>query len=122
MSNLKSNISFDKNVLLLMHSSSSSQISESNRFPELRVPASISHFVNKPEDAQAFKRSYQEVHLPLARNLPGLQRYTVSRNTIPQTRASLITLWLNSTRLMWPSCDGHSNQLKDRCCFGNYLA
>jgi uncharacterized protein (TIGR02118 family) len=38
-----------------------------------------------PEEAEAFDRHYNEVHTPLARQLPGLLRYTVSRN-ISDTR------------------------------------
>lgn len=38
---------------------------------------------NKPGDVQAFERHYREVHLPLAKTLPGLQRYTISRNLVP---------------------------------------
>ena len=34
-----------------------------------------------PSDPAAFDRHYQEVHVPLARDLPGLRRYTVSRHT-----------------------------------------
>jgi uncharacterized protein (TIGR02118 family) len=33
-----------------------------------------------PEDPQAFDRHYNEIHIPLAKRLPGLLRYTVSRN------------------------------------------
>jgi uncharacterized protein (TIGR02118 family) len=33
-----------------------------------------------PTDIEAFERHYFEVHVPLARQLPGLRRYTVSRN------------------------------------------
>jgi uncharacterized protein (TIGR02118 family) len=33
-----------------------------------------------PEDPEAFDRHYNEIHAPLARQLPGLLRYTVSRN------------------------------------------
>ena len=33
-----------------------------------------------PEDPEAFDRHYREVHIPLAKKLPGLRRYTVSRN------------------------------------------
>ncbi|MDQ1367761.1 MAG: hypothetical protein QOF20_114 [Acidimicrobiaceae bacterium] len=32
-----------------------------------------------PQDVEAFDRHYREVHIPLARKLPGLRRYTVSR-------------------------------------------
>jgi uncharacterized protein (TIGR02118 family) len=35
---------------------------------------------NAPEDPEAFDRYYDEVHIPLAKQLPGLIRYTVSRN------------------------------------------
>ena len=34
----------------------------------------------KPTDADAFERHYREVHIPLARKLAGLRRYTLSRN------------------------------------------
>jgi EthD domain len=33
-----------------------------------------------PDDPQAFDRHYREVHIPLAKQLPGLGRYTVSRS------------------------------------------
>lgn len=35
---------------------------------------------NTPTDASAFERHYREVHIPLARKLAGLRRYTLSRN------------------------------------------
>ena len=35
---------------------------------------------NTPHDAEAFERHYREVHIPLARKLPGLRRYTISRD------------------------------------------
>jgi uncharacterized protein (TIGR02118 family) len=35
-----------------------------------------------PDDPAAFDRHYREVHVPLARALPGLRRYTVSRNAV----------------------------------------
>ena len=34
----------------------------------------------QPTDAAAFDRHYYEVHIPLAKRLPGLRRYAVSRN------------------------------------------
>ncbi len=34
----------------------------------------------QPNDVEAFERHYFEVHVPLAKKLPGLRRYTVSRN------------------------------------------
>ena len=33
-----------------------------------------------PTEPEAFDRHYREVHIPLARRLPGLRRYTLSRN------------------------------------------
>jgi uncharacterized protein (TIGR02118 family) len=33
-----------------------------------------------PADPEAFDRHYRDVHIPLAKQLPGLRRYTVSRN------------------------------------------
>jgi len=36
-----------------------------------------------PEDPAAFDKHYNEIHIPLAKQLPGLLRYTVSRNLAP---------------------------------------
>jgi uncharacterized protein (TIGR02118 family) len=38
---------------------------------------------NTPADPQGFDRYYNENHIPLAKQLPGLLRYTVSRNITP---------------------------------------
>ena len=35
---------------------------------------------NTPTDVSAFERHYREVHIPLAKKLAGLRRYTLSRN------------------------------------------
>lgn len=35
-----------------------------------------------PQDPAEFDRHYQEVHIPLARKVPGLRRYTLSRNIL----------------------------------------
>jgi len=35
-----------------------------------------------PKDPQAFDRHYFEVHVPLAKKLPGLRQYSVSRGPI----------------------------------------
>ena len=45
---------------------------------------------NPPEDAAAFDKYYDEVHIPLAKKLPGLLRYTVSRNLGPKAKYHLI--------------------------------
>jgi len=37
---------------------------------------------NTPDDPGAFDRHYRDVHIPLAKKLPGLRRYTVSRNAV----------------------------------------
>lgn len=36
-----------------------------------------------PSDVEAFERHYWDVHIPLAKQLPGLRRYTVSRDARP---------------------------------------
>ncbi|MCU1642448.1 MAG: ethyl tert-butyl ether degradation protein EthD [Nocardia sp.] len=36
-----------------------------------------------PSDVEAFERHYWDVHIPLAKQLPGLRRYTVSRDAKP---------------------------------------
>lgn len=36
-----------------------------------------------PADPQAFGRHYGEIHIPLLRQLPGLRRYTISRDITP---------------------------------------
>jgi uncharacterized protein (TIGR02118 family) len=35
-----------------------------------------------PEDPEKFDRHYREVHIPLVQKLPGLRRYTLSRNAV----------------------------------------
>ncbi|MGW2520375.1 EthD family reductase [Streptomyces sp. NPDC001617] len=35
-----------------------------------------------PADPAAFDRHYRDVHLPLARRLPGLRRYTLGRDVV----------------------------------------
>jgi uncharacterized protein (TIGR02118 family) len=37
---------------------------------------------HRPEDPAAFDRHYAEVHVPLAKQLPGLRRYDVSRGAV----------------------------------------
>jgi uncharacterized protein (TIGR02118 family) len=33
-----------------------------------------------PDDPEAFDRHYRQVHIPLTKKLPGLRRYTISRD------------------------------------------
>ena len=35
---------------------------------------------NRPDDPAAFDKHYDEIHIPLTKQMPGLVRYTVSRN------------------------------------------
>lgn len=36
-----------------------------------------------PQDPTEFDRHYRDVHIPLAKKLPGLRSYTLSRNATP---------------------------------------
>jgi uncharacterized protein (TIGR02118 family) len=45
---------------------------------------------NPPEDAAAFDKHYNEIHIPLAKQLPGLIRYTISRNLAVNAQYYLI--------------------------------
>ena len=36
-----------------------------------------------PSDPEAFERHYRETHIPIARKLPGLRRYTLGRDVSP---------------------------------------
>jgi uncharacterized protein (TIGR02118 family) len=37
----------------------------------------------QPNDPEAFERHYREIHIPLARRLPGLRSYTITDNAAP---------------------------------------
>jgi uncharacterized protein (TIGR02118 family) len=37
----------------------------------------------QPSDVAAFEQHYFDVHVPLAKRLPGLRRYSISRNPTP---------------------------------------
>ena len=37
---------------------------------------------NTPLDQADFDRHYQEIHVPLVRKLPGMRRYTLSKNAV----------------------------------------
>ena len=36
-----------------------------------------------PEDPDGFERHYREVHIPLVKKIPGIRRYTFSRDMVP---------------------------------------
>jgi uncharacterized protein (TIGR02118 family) len=44
------------------------------------MPARFIVLWGTPTDPEAFERHYRDVHVPLATQLPGLRRYTLSRN------------------------------------------
>ena len=51
-----------------------------------RVTKQMARFAvmyDTPSDIEAFERHYREVHIPLAKQLPGLRRYTVSHDATP---------------------------------------
>jgi uncharacterized protein (TIGR02118 family) len=51
-----------------------------------RITKQVARFVamyDTPSDIEAFERHYREVHIPLAKQLPGLRRYTVSHDATP---------------------------------------
>lgn len=44
-----------------------------------------------PKDKDAFEKHYFEVHIPLAKKLPGLRKYEVSKSPIVSTTGDLET-------------------------------
>ena len=54
-----------------------------------------------PADPEAFDRYYREVHVPLGSKLPGLRRYTVSRDAAPLRGASYYMV----AELEWDTMD-----------------
>jgi uncharacterized protein (TIGR02118 family) len=46
----------------------------------METTARITILWGQPDDPAAFEQHYRGVHIPLARKLPGLRRYTLSRN------------------------------------------
>jgi uncharacterized protein (TIGR02118 family) len=45
---------------------------------------------NPPEDPEAFDKHYNEIHIPLVKQWPGLLRYTVSRSLRPDSQFYLV--------------------------------
>ena len=56
---------------------------------------------NTPEDPVAFERHYRDVHIPLVKQMPGLQRYTIGR--VPTLRGGEPYYWI--AELEWDSMD-----------------
>jgi uncharacterized protein (TIGR02118 family) len=42
------------------------------------MPARLLGLYHKPKDAAEFDKHYREVHIPLAKKLPNVRKYTVS--------------------------------------------
>ena len=42
------------------------------------TPARFLVFWEQPTDPEAFERHYREVHIPLARKIPGLRSYAIT--------------------------------------------
>jgi uncharacterized protein (TIGR02118 family) len=47
------------------------------------IPGRFFYFWEQPTDVEAFERHYREVHIPLARKLPGLRSYAITDNPGP---------------------------------------
>ena len=80
--------------------------------------ASAARFIvlwDTPADPAEFDRHYRDVHIPLVRKLPGLQRYTLSRNAAsarggdPYYRVAELDFEdLASLRRAFQSAEGHA--------------
>ncbi len=56
----------------------------------------------KPKSAEAFNKYYTEVHIPLAKKIPGLKKYGVSKGAVgtpagPSDIHLVATLYFDST-------------------------
>lgn len=47
------------------------------------APARFLVFWEQPTDPEAFERHYREVHIPLARKIPGLRSYAITDHPVP---------------------------------------
>ena len=47
------------------------------------TPARFLVFWEQPTDPEAFERHYREVHIPLARKIPGLRSYAITDSSEP---------------------------------------
>jgi len=55
-----------------------------------------------PHDAAAFDKHYFEKHIPLAKKIPSLRKYEVSRGAVATPAGpSIITWWHSCTTTMW---------------------
>ena len=68
---------------------------------------------NTPTDVNAFERHYREVHIPLARKLAGLRRYTLSRSASVVRGEEPHYRIAESDWTTWLRCGGHSSLPKD---------
>jgi uncharacterized protein (TIGR02118 family) len=64
---------------------------------------------NTPEDPVAFERYYRDVHIPLAKQMPGLRRYTIGRH-MTALRGGEPSYWI--AELEWDSMDALQKALQ----------
>jgi uncharacterized protein (TIGR02118 family) len=65
------------------------------------TPARLLVFWERPTDPEAFERHYREVHIPLARKIPGLRSYAITDDPA-QTRGEP---FFRIAELRWDSLD-----------------
>jgi uncharacterized protein (TIGR02118 family) len=63
-----------------------------------------------PEDPVAFERHYSDVHIPLVKQMPGLQRYTIGRH-VTAPRGGEPSYW-RIAELEWDSMDALQKALQ----------
>jgi uncharacterized protein (TIGR02118 family) len=67
----------------------------------------------EPNDIEAFENHYREVHIPLAKKLPGLRRYSLSRNTAPISGGDPYYLVPNWIGTVWKTLKKHFSHQKE---------
>ena len=65
-------------------------------------PARLLVFWEQPTDPEAFERHYRDVHIPLAREIPGLRSYTITDNPAPVRGEPYFRI----AELRWDTMDG----------------
>jgi uncharacterized protein (TIGR02118 family) len=64
-------------------------------------PARFMVFWEHLTDPEAFERHYREVHIPLARKIPGLRSYAITDNPIPARGEPFVRI----AELRWDTMD-----------------
>jgi uncharacterized protein (TIGR02118 family) len=65
------------------------------------TPARFLVFWERPTDPEAFERHYREVHIPLARKIPGLRSYAITDTSEPVRGEAYFRI----AELRWDSMD-----------------